>query len=51
MYIPMRIHKINHSEGYNWLLKRLDTQPNEPTNHKSIKVLKVAKPTSNKTLL
>ena len=33
----------------NFLLKRLDTQPNEPTNHFD-KLLKVVKTTNKKTL-
>ena len=43
--------KIIQSSDYNKLLKRLDTQLNEPTNQKSIKVPKVVKVTNNKTLI
>ena len=35
---------------YNLWLKHLDTQLNEPTNQNSLKIPKVIKPTSNKTL-
>ena len=35
---------------YNYWLKRLDTQPNEPTYQYSSKVLKVLEPTYKKTL-
>ena len=33
------------------VVKRLDTQPNEPTNQNSIKVPKKVEPTNKKTLL
>ena len=39
------------SQNYNWWLKRLDTQLNEPINQNSIKVPKVVKPINKKTLL
>ena len=45
----MRIHKITPSVDYNWCLKRLDTQQNEPTYQNSIKVPKVVKPTNKKS--
>ena len=47
----MMIHKIILSVDYNYLLKRLDTQSNEPTNQNSIKVPKDVQPTNKKTLL
>ena len=34
------IHESTPSVDYNQLLKRLDTQPNEPTNQNSMKVIK-----------
>ena len=34
---PMMIHKFSFSVDYNYNLKRLDTQLNEPTYQKSIK--------------
>ena len=40
----MLIHKITPFVGYTQLLKRLDTQFNEPINQNSIKVPKVVKP-------
>ena len=46
----MMKHKITPYVYYNWWLKRFDTQPNEPTNQNSIKVLLVVNPTSKKTL-
>ena len=48
---PMMIQKINPSVDYNCLLKRLETQPNEPTNQNSIKVPKIFKPTNKRTLI
>ena len=48
---PMMLHKITSSVNYNQLLKRFDTQINEPTNQNSTKVPKVVKVTKNKTLL
>ena len=48
-YILMIIHKITHSVDYNWWLKRLDNQLNEPTNQTSIRVPKVVMPTNKKT--
>ena len=47
----MMIYKITPSVDYNWWLKRLDTQINEPTNQYSIKVPKIVKPMNKKTLL
>ena len=40
------MHKITPSVDYNKWLKRLDTQPNEPTN--SIKIPKVVRPQISK---
>ena len=45
------IHKISSTVDYNWWLKRLDTQLNEPTNKNSTKVPKVVNPTNKKILL
>ena len=45
------IHKIIPFVDYNSLLKRLDTQLNEPTNKNLIKVPRVEKPTNKKMLL
>ena len=45
----MMIQKLTPSVDYNQLLKRLDTQLNEPTNQNSIKVPKVGKLTNKKT--
>ena len=45
------IHKIAPSVDYNQLLKRLDTQLNEPANQNSLKVPKVVKPMNKKTFL
>ena len=45
MYIP------NDDKQIDQLLKRLDTQFNEPTNQNKIKVPKVVEPTYKKTLL
>ena len=36
----MMIHKIAPSVDYNWWLKRLDTQLNEPPNQNLIKIIK-----------
>ena len=49
----MMIHEIPSTLGYNYWLKRLDsdTRLNESTNQNSLKVLKVVKPTNKKTLL
>ena len=46
----MLINKITPSVDYNKGLKRLDTQPNEPTNQNWIKVSKVVKPTNKKAI-
>ena len=46
---PMMIPKITPSVDYNKQLKRLDTQINDPTNQKLLKVPKVVKPTNKKT--
>ena len=43
------IHKITPYVDYNYRLKRLNTQLNEPTNQNSNP--KVVKPTNKKTLL
>ena len=51
LYIPMMIHKIISSVDINYLLKRFDTQLNEPTNQTSIWVPKFVEPTNKKTLL
>ena len=51
MYNPNDDAQITHSVNYNWWLKRLDTQLNEPIDQNSIKVPKVAKPTNKKTSL
>ena len=45
------IHKIIPSVENNYLLKRLDTQPNEQTNQNSLKGFKVYEPTNKKMLL
>ena len=45
----MITYKITPSVDYNFWLKRLDAQLNEPTNQKLIKVPKVVKPTNKKT--
>ena len=51
MYIPnVDILHITISVNYNFYLKRLDTQLNEPTNQNSILVPKVVKPTNKKRL-
>ena len=42
------IHKITQSVDYNYWLKRLDAQLNEPTNKNTIRVVK---PTNKKTLV
>ena len=42
--------KKNSSLEYNKWLKRLNAQLNEPTNHYTLKVPKVFKPTNKKTL-
>ena len=47
----MMTHKITLSVDYNKWFKHLDTQPNEPTNENSIKVLKIVDPTNKKTIL
>ena len=39
----MMIHKITPSVDYNYLLKRLETQLNHPTNENSVKAPKVIK--------
>ena len=44
----MMIHKINSYVNYNWWLKRLNTQFDEPTNQKSMKVPKVVMRTNKK---
>ena len=44
----MMIHKNNPFVDYNWWLKRLNTQYNEPTNQNSTKISKVVKPTNKK---
>ena len=46
----MMIYINLHSVDYNQWLKRLDNQPNKPTNLNSIKIAKVVKPMNNKTL-
>ena len=38
---------ITLTGDYNWWLKRLDTNLNEPTNQNSIEVLKVINQTKN----
>ena len=45
----MMTHKITFSVDNNKWLKRLDTQPYEPTNQISIKVPKIVKPTTKNT--
>ena len=42
----MMIHKINPCVDYNYLLKRLNTELNEPTNQNSIKIPKVVETTN-----
>ena len=44
----MIIHKITPSVDYNKWMKRLETQPNEPTKQNSKEVPKVVKPTNKK---
>ena len=51
MYIPNEDTKNYPSVDYNNWLKSLETQLNEPNNQNSVKVLKVVKPISKKTLL
>ena len=46
MYIPNEDTKNSPSGDYNKWLKRLYTQPNEPTNQNTIKVPKVVKQTN-----
>ena len=46
----MMFHKINPAVDYNYWLKRLKSQHNEPTNKNPIKVPKVVEPTNKKTL-
>ena len=48
---PIMPYKIISSVDYNYWLKRVDTQSNEPINQNSIKVSKDVKPTNIKTLL
>ena len=43
------MHKHTPLVYYNWLLNRLETELNEPTNQNSIKVPKVVLPTNNLT--
>ena len=45
------IHKVTLSVNYNYWLKRLDTQLNEPANQNLIKASKVVNQTNKKTLL
>ena len=47
----MMIHKSTPFVDYNWWLKCLDTQLNEPTNQNAIKAPKVVKPTNENTFL
>ena len=47
----MMNHKITPFLDYNYWLKSLDTQHNEPTNTIIIKDAKVDKPTNKKALL
>ena len=49
--LTMMIHKVTPSETYNKCMKRVDTEPYEPTNQNSMKVLKVVKQTNKKTLI
>ena len=42
------IHKIYPYVDYNWWLKRMGTQRNEPTNQNSIKIPIVVKPMNRK---
>ena len=44
----MMKHKVIPSVDYNYWLKQLDTQLNEPTNQNSMKVSKVVTPTNKK---
>ena len=46
----MMIHKIPSIVGYNYWLKRIDTQLNELTNQNSVKVPKVVKLTNGGTV-
>ena len=50
MYIP-NDYEITTFVDNRQFFKRLDTQPNKPTNQNSFKVLKVIKPMNKKTLL
>ena len=43
------IHKITQTVNYNWWLKRLDTELNEPTNQNLLEVHKVGEQTNKKT--
>ena len=51
MNIPNDDTQYFPSEDCNQWLKRLDIQLNEPTNQNSIKVLKVVKLTTKKTIV
>ena len=46
----MMTHKITPSVDYNYWLKRLNSQLNEPTNQDLIEVPKVVETTNKKTL-
>ena len=48
MFIPNYTQNYPFYVDYNYWLKRLDTQLNEPTNQNSIEVPKVGKPTNKK---
>ena len=50
MYIP-NDYEITTFVDNRQFFKRLDTQPNEPTNPNSLKVPKIVKPTNKKKLL
>ena len=47
----MRTYNISHTVDYNYWLKRLDTQINEPANQNSIRVTNVVELTNKETLL
>ena len=51
IHIPNVDTQITSSVNYNYWLKHLNTQFNEPTNKNPLKVPKVVKPTNKETLL
>ncbi len=51
IYVPNEDRKITPFVDYNYWLKHLDTQINEPTNQNPIKFLKCCYANNKKTLL